>query len=31
MDATGCSRTLLAKFARDRRLLKVEPAIETDD
>lgn len=25
MDATGCSRTLLAKIARDRRLLKAEP------
>jgi len=25
MDATGCSRTLLAKIARDCRLFKVEP------
>lgn len=30
MDATGCSRTLLAKIARDRRLLKAEPVSETD-
>jgi len=28
MDATGCSRTLLAKIARDRRLLKVAPMSE---
>jgi hypothetical protein len=30
MGATGCSRTLLAKIARDRRLFKVEPASEED-
>jgi DNA invertase Pin-like site-specific DNA recombinase len=30
MDATGCSRTLLAKIARNRRLLKTEPMSETD-
>ena len=29
MDATGCSRTLLAKIARDRRLLRAEPGAET--
>jgi hypothetical protein len=29
MDATGCSRTLLAKIARDRRLLNAEPSAET--
>ncbi|MGK6325347.1 hypothetical protein ACMGDM_19950 [Sphingomonas sp. DT-51] len=28
MDATGCSRTLLAKIARDRRLLRAEPGAE---
>jgi len=31
MNATGCSRTLLANIARDRRLLRVELAFETDD
>lgn len=30
MDATGCSRTLLAKIARDRRLLKAATSVETD-
>lgn len=29
MDATGCSRTLLAKIARDRRLLQVDPGAGT--
>jgi hypothetical protein len=29
MDATGCSRTLLVKIARDRRLLRAEPGAET--
>ncbi|VXC38045.1 hypothetical protein [Sphingomonas sp. 8AM] len=29
MDATGCSRTLLAKIARDRRLPNAEPGAET--
>jgi len=31
MDATGCSRTLLAKIARERRLLTITPAIEIGD
>lgn len=30
MDATGCSRTLLAKIARDRRLLRAEPVLATN-
>jgi len=30
MEATGCSRTLLAKIARDLRLLNAGTAVETD-